>query len=183
MGMRTVRLPSLIQVRDAKASLLLSFSSPPPFDDRPNGVRFIATAGTTEFARKWNPQVGDIVSFKHHGFLLSAKRPKLPTLYRMRFDLTWDDVIKNWKEQKPTPTGNFPSPPPHEGDLIYDWFATPALPMRRTKMKIKPRGFWKTEGNLRKFFIEFAAENQFDPLDLEKWDAVRVKHIVKKKVP
>src|SRR4051812_17458998 len=48
---------------------------------RPNGVRFIAAAGTAEFARRWNPQEGSIVSFKHSGYLLSSKKPKLPSLY------------------------------------------------------------------------------------------------------
>jgi hypothetical protein len=73
--------------------------------NRPNGIRFIAPAGTTEFAKRWNPQNGDIVSFKHHGFLMATKKPKLPTIYRLRTDLKWEDVLANWKEQKITPTG------------------------------------------------------------------------------
>jgi len=67
---------------------------------RPNGLRFTASAGTSEFAKRWQPVPGDIVSFKHRGFLMGTKKPKLPTLYRIRKDLTWDDVITNWKEQK-----------------------------------------------------------------------------------
>lgn len=73
---------------------------------RPNGIRFTAAAGTTEFAKRWNPQPGDIVSFKHHGYLIASKKPKLATIYRMRQDLTWEDVVNNWKEQKSTPNGN-----------------------------------------------------------------------------
>ena len=70
---------------------------------RPNGVRFEAPAGTTEFAKRWNPQPGDIVSFKHRGFMLSSNKPKMPSLYRMRDDLTWDDMVHNWKAQISTP--------------------------------------------------------------------------------
>lgn len=67
---------------------------------RPNGVRFTASAGTAEFARRWDPQPGEIVTFKHRGFLLNSKKPKLPTLHRMRTDITWDHVLSNWKEGK-----------------------------------------------------------------------------------
>jgi len=66
-------------------------------------VRFTAAAGTTEFYKRWDPQPGDIVSFKHHGYLPLTKKPKLPTIYRLRADLTWDDVVNTWKEQKYSP--------------------------------------------------------------------------------
>ena len=69
-------------------------------------MRFTAGAATTEFAKKWNPQPGDIVTFKHLGFLFTTKKPKLPTIHRLRTDITWDDVINNWKEPKPLFTGS-----------------------------------------------------------------------------
>lgn len=72
---------------------------------RPNGIRFTAPAGTVEFAQKWNPQIGDIVSFKYRGFLAGTNTPKLPTLYRKRPDLDWDTVVHNWKEKQHTGTG------------------------------------------------------------------------------
>lgn len=74
--------------------------------NRPNGIQFVAAAGTTEFAKRVQIQPGDIVSFKHHGYLLGSKKPKFPALYRKRTDLVWQDVVNNWKEQKPTPRGN-----------------------------------------------------------------------------
>ena len=49
------------------------------------------------------PQIGDVVSFKHYGFLLSSRKPKLPTLYRVRTDVKWQDVVQSWKEQKTPP--------------------------------------------------------------------------------
>jgi len=75
------------------------------FFKRPNGIRFVASANSMEFARRFDPQPGDVVSFKHHGFLYSSKKPKLPTLYRMRKDLAWEDVVNNWKENKVSPRG------------------------------------------------------------------------------
>jgi len=66
---------------------------------------FNASAGTHEFVKRWDPKPGDIVSFKHHGYLMATKKPKLPTLYRLRTDVTWDDVQANWKEQKAAPLG------------------------------------------------------------------------------
>ena len=83
-----------------------SFFIPYVDNYRPNGTRFVAAAGTTEFARRWSPKEGDIVSFKHHGYLEVTGKPKLPTLYRMRTDLTWDDVINNIKDHKFKPNGN-----------------------------------------------------------------------------
>ena len=72
---------------------------------RPNGITFVSAAGTTEFVKRWSPQKGDVVTFKHHGFLLASGKPKLPALYRMRKDMTWEDVVRNWSEQKSTPSG------------------------------------------------------------------------------
>jgi hypothetical protein len=83
----------------------LFFNNNKKISIRPNGIRFIAPAGTTEFVRRWNPQPGDIVSFKHRGYLLSTNKPKLPTLTRMRTDMTWEDVMNNWKEQKHNNSG------------------------------------------------------------------------------
>jgi len=47
----------------------------------------------------------DIVSFKHHGFLMASRKPKFPSLYRVRSDMTWQDVVANWKEGKINATG------------------------------------------------------------------------------
>ena len=104
MGMYLVRnyLPFLLH--STKQLTLASHS--PATALRPNGVKFLAPAGTTEFVRRWNPKIGDIVSFKYRGFLLGSKKPILPTLYRLRTDLTWDDVVNNWKDKAPAVTGN-----------------------------------------------------------------------------
>src|SRR5690348_13533863 len=68
---------------------------------RPNGIAFTAVPGTSEFIKRWNPASGDIVSFKHRGFMFGSKKPKHPTLFRVRTDVTWEDVVKNFKEHTP----------------------------------------------------------------------------------
>ena len=65
-------------------------------------MRFISGGATSEFIKRWNPKPGDIVAFKHRGFLLATKKPKFATIYRLRDDLVWDDVVQNWKEKKST---------------------------------------------------------------------------------
>ena len=69
---------------------------------RPNGITFTAVPGTSEFIKKSNPQPGDIVTFKYRGWMLGSKKPKHPLLYRIRSDLKWGDVIRQWEEKIPT---------------------------------------------------------------------------------
>jgi len=61
-------------------------------------------AETTEFLKRWQPRVGDVVSFKYRGYLMGSKKPKAPSIYRVRSDLTWDDVVLNFRERKVKPT-------------------------------------------------------------------------------
>ena len=75
---------------------------------RPNGVRFFAAAGTTAFAQRWTPKEGDIVTFKHHGFLGASGKPKFPSLHRIRTDMSWDDVVHQFTEPKARPVGKSP---------------------------------------------------------------------------
>jgi len=82
--------------RDAECRIVGRASAVSWECELPNSIRFIASS-TGEFLKRWNPHSGDIVSFKHHGYLLSSKKPKVPVLYRIRNDLTWDAVIQNWK--------------------------------------------------------------------------------------
>jgi hypothetical protein len=72
---------------------------------RPNGISFVATPATTTLTGKWQLKPGDIVSFKHKGFWLGSGKPKSPTIYRLRLDKTWDEVVASFKEQKHTDTG------------------------------------------------------------------------------
>ncbi len=40
--------------------------------------------------------------------------------------------------------------------------------------------YWKSTENQRKFFIELASQNGFDPLVPKNWDKITKKHITKK---
>lgn len=98
---------SLVRLNGSVNCMLSPIFSSSDHTYRPDGTHFTAVPGTAEFAKKWNPKAGDIVSFKHRGFLLASKKPKLPVLYRLRPELRWQDLVKNWKDHTPKKaTGN-----------------------------------------------------------------------------
>lgn len=117
------------------------------------------------------------MSFKHHGFLHASKRPKFPSLYRLRPDLTWDTVVNNWNEQKNARSGLHSIPFPL---LTNNTAAWPIISQK--KGQIKPKGYWNDIKNWRKYFIEYADESGFNPLLTENWDAVTASQIKAKKV-
>jgi hypothetical protein len=69
-------------------------------------VTFVASPTTTALTTKWQLQPGDIVTFKHRGFWLGSGKPKFPTIYRLRPDKTWNEVVATFKETKSIATGN-----------------------------------------------------------------------------
>lgn len=155
---------------------------------RPNGVIFVASPGTTEFAKRWDPQKGDIVSFKHRGYMFGTKKPKLPVLYRLRPDLTWDDVVNSWQERVPHVTG---TSLPYTL-LFLSFFLsfinsscsqTTALPLKRPTAKHMPKGYWLDINNRRDWFIKYADSNGFDYRNVETWANVSKRHVVEEKVP
>lgn len=170
--------------------LLFSLSVPPPtfpyllnicfFFFSPNGVTFVAGPGTSEFTKRWNPEPEDIVSFKHRGFLHQSRKPKSPALYRCRPELTWDDIIANWKENRRTTSGqHLPSPFFPFFSLIISnyihWYPPPSAPpinRPKTGAKLKPRGYWLKQQNVRDFFMLLAKTQGFDPLIPENWTTV-----------
>ena len=145
-------------------------------------MRFVAPAGLTEFEKRWHPQSGDIVSFKHHGFLLTSKKPKLPTLYRMRSDLDWDTLKLNWKEQKPSFTGTPLSISNLSISLAHSHMLLLAWPLKRPMASFKSRGYWRKAENRRKYLYDFARSQGFDPLSAESWTSVTTAQIIANKV-
>jgi len=101
MGMQVVCSTPLCLHPPLFKSLVSNPCDKQNINTRPNGVTFVATTGTSEFVKRWNPKPGDIVSFRHSGFLHTSKKPKSAALYRLRPDLSWDDVGNSFKEQKP----------------------------------------------------------------------------------
>jgi len=147
--------------------------TPLSFFCRPNGVTFIGPPGTAEFLKSETPKAGDIVSFKHRGFLFGSNKPKLPTLYRIRTDITWEEVVNNWKEKTPVLSGNIflPSPPP-PNLLKFNFPFSSDLPIQRSTRTCKPKGYWLQKENRVAFFEEFAHQYNFDPYVADNWTAV-----------
>jgi len=54
--------------------------------------------------------------------------------------------------------------------------------MRQTKQKTKPKGYWRSAENRRKFFEEFASEQGFDPSIAANWKDVTQAQVLTKKV-
>ena len=150
---------------------------------RPNGVTFTAPAGTTEFAQKWQPKQGDIVTFKHRGYLLATKKPKFPTLFRVRHDLNWDTVVQNWEDKKfsVTPSMHFPPLMCARFKLIYYFLLLSVIPLHRKKHK--PKGYWANPSNVREFFCKFAEEKGFDPMDAHNWENLHTAELLQKVYP
>jgi len=118
----------------------------------PNGVIFQAAPGTMEFTKKRNPQIGDIVTFKHRGFMLGSKKPKWPTLSHVRPEMSWENVVSNFTDKKPK----------RRDSGIH-------IPTRTCV----PRGYWKKRENRRNRLCEFAAKMGFDPLVVENWENLK----------
>jgi hypothetical protein len=57
-----------------------------------------------------------------------------------------------------------------------------ALPIRRHKGLLKPRGHWRDIERRRKVFCDFARENGFDPFNPDGWKEVTVVQFASKKV-
>src|SRR5256885_2259392 len=57
-----------------------------------------------------------------------------------------------------------------------------ALPVKRIKAKIKPKGYWLNPVNVRQFFCEYAEEAGFDPLQSDNWKNVTAADVNAKKV-
>jgi hypothetical protein len=72
---------------------------------RPNGVSFVAIPMTTALSIKHQLKPGDIVTFKHKGFWLGNGKPKVPTIYRLRSDKTWEEVVNDFHQQTRLSTG------------------------------------------------------------------------------
>ena len=129
-------------------------------------MRFVALAGTTEFAKRWDPKPGDIVSFKHRGYMLTSNKPKSPTLYRIRNELTWDAVVHNWKEKIVTPSGMTSNNLP----FLKWWFLPTAKPLITKKRHVLPStGQWGSIAKRKEFLLEFAQKIGFDPLVIDNW--------------
>lgn len=129
----------------------------------------MAAPATTEFAKRHTLQPGDVVSFKHHGFLLSSKRPKFPVLYRVRTDISWEAVAQNWKEGKSVPTGTCALDFRLIIKFSIDSYSFVVTPIRRPQRKNKPVGYWHNAENRRRFLEAFAKEMGFDPLTWSNW--------------
>jgi len=101
--------------------------------------------------------------------MLVSNKPKMPTLFRVRDDITWDVVVHNWNERINTPTGKkFIIPfSQNSNSALYV-----AKPIRATRTAHKP-GYWRNLEHRKKFLLEFANKMGFDPMIADNWQHQR----------
>jgi hypothetical protein len=63
---------------------------------RPDGVTFAVSAQNVKPGLR--PKVGDIVTFSYEDFSRKAS-PVNPNIYRIRADVSWKDVVRNFEEE------------------------------------------------------------------------------------
>ena len=66
----------------------------------PNGKRFDCGSGLNFAERKKPPKIGSVITFKFQE-LSNSGTPRFPTFFRVRTDLTWNDVLEAAKTKKP----------------------------------------------------------------------------------
>jgi hypothetical protein len=64
----------------------------------------VSGPATTALSMKWQLKPGDIVTFKHRGFWLGSGKPKSPTIYRVRPDISWQYLLDS-VQLRSTPIG------------------------------------------------------------------------------
>ena len=125
------------------------------------------------------PNKGDIVTFSYDSYARRSE-PVNPSIIRIRQDMTWDDVVRNYESEAPVQdpnTGNLLSELYHFSTLFllsllfladFPFLETPTKIMKYTE---QPQGHWtsKSGSNLRFFFEEFAKNRSLDPHLPETW--------------
>lgn len=112
------------------------------------------------------PKKGDVVTFWFESFSRNAV-PVKPTIYRIRTDIAWKDVMHNHakdisQSQMLNGTSNV---------LHYSYFL---VETSQKAIGVIPFGYWTTEKgkNMRKFFERFAKSRDSDPLLPETWYSI-----------
>lgn len=114
------------------------------------------------------------MSFKHRGYLAASKKPKLPTLFRVRKDLTWEEVVTDWREKAPKKTGTFPI---LDCAQAHTLISAPSLLLINPKKRRK-KGFWQDVNNRREFLCDLARQLGFDPYQVENWNKVPNRELI-----
>ena len=127
------------------------------------------------------------MSFKHRGFLDGTFKPKLAAIYRMRPELSWADVTRQWKEKKHSPSAGMlfypkPVPSPHLILSCLMPFSVKVPRLRSQRKDRRPRGFWMQIENRRRFFNDLATKLNIDTSEPENWHALTPKIVHEHKV-
>jgi hypothetical protein len=142
------------------------------------------------------PVRGDVVMFTYENFSPRAAPVNLK-ITRIRYDLSWDDVLYNELQQIQSPVLNGTThtpPPPSPGikspialfievysQLLFSFCVD--ISSQFFGLSPKPFGFWSDrKKNRRLFFEKYAKSRNLDPLIPENWYSVSRKSVLQYKV-
>eukprot|EP00026_Physarum_polycephalum_P001704 Phypoly_transcript_01706.p1 GENE.Phypoly_transcript_01706~~Phypoly_transcript_01706.p1 ORF type:complete len:1010 (+),score=136.82 Phypoly_transcript_01706:80-3109(+) len=120
----------------------------------PSGGTFIVPPQNVK--AKPLPKKGDVVTFSYDDFSRKAL-PVNPTIYQIRQDLAWDDVVENYLRD---PQSQFLN----KSSQLASGFVN------------QPTEFWNAEigNNMRNFLEEYAWSKNMDPLLPETWYSLSI---------
>lgn len=125
---------------------------------RPNGTIFQIDISETPVKIK----KGDIVEFSYVRHARQSA-PTHPTILRIRKDVTWEEVLRNWDE-KTSETNSVL--------MFNNVIFTMILGAHRSLSKGAGRWTPENRANARIFFENFAKSRNFDPYVAENWYTV-----------
>eukprot|EP00026_Physarum_polycephalum_P001929 Phypoly_transcript_01932.p1 GENE.Phypoly_transcript_01932~~Phypoly_transcript_01932.p1 ORF type:complete len:927 (+),score=132.48 Phypoly_transcript_01932:220-3000(+) len=120
----------------------------------PNGKELDAVLSNSYEGRR--PKKGDVVTFAISHFA-KTHRPKQPRIFRIRWELSWKEVLDNALSYIPR-------------KVTYNETAQRALRVSHHHT----HGHWRMDDNknMRQFFDDLAASKGHDPLNAEQWYSI-----------
>src|SRR5690606_38804371 len=112
--------------------------------------------------------------FKHRGYWLGNQTPKSPSIYRIRSDKSWSDVVHSFHHRSHKPSrSSFPflfsfSLFSFIHHIIYIRYSVPDL-QSSSRTRYKSMGWWKNTSNRRQFLIDLATSKGLDPFSADTW--------------
>eukprot|EP00026_Physarum_polycephalum_P002518 Phypoly_transcript_02525.p1 GENE.Phypoly_transcript_02525~~Phypoly_transcript_02525.p1 ORF type:complete len:833 (+),score=92.99 Phypoly_transcript_02525:54-2552(+) len=158
------RSPSLLKLKASRGDregLVTGFKQNSVTLLLPEGTRF--DVPLEQFYYNTKPKKGDIVTFTYES-ISQRSMPVNMKIYRIRYDLTWKEVLRSFSQLS-----------------SYQLLNNASL--TAIKAPAKPVGFWSSEKgkNMRLYLEKFARSRNLDPLLASSWYSVNRRTFMKLK--
>eukprot|EP00026_Physarum_polycephalum_P002048 Phypoly_transcript_02052.p1 GENE.Phypoly_transcript_02052~~Phypoly_transcript_02052.p1 ORF type:complete len:648 (+),score=89.30 Phypoly_transcript_02052:207-2150(+) len=146
------RTPSLLKLKTAlgdKEAIVVDVNEDKSIKlQLPDGTQFDVASENVKISQ---PVKGEVVSFSYEA-LARRSAPMNPVIYRVREDLTWDDVLASQFTQNEFSRSV-------ENSLLREGYTN------------KAAGFWD-QNNMRNFLMELAKRKKMEPHHPETWSSI-----------